>query len=186
MNRGDHGTGNTMRLAVALLATLLGLPATAQLNVGETPPTVILDGESGGRVGGGAWSSDSLTGKVHILMYVDPDKVKVNAHVEDALAAQNFDRSKVTSVAIINMAATWKPNFAIDLLLKSKQEKFPNTLYIRDLKRVLVGAWGLVDDGYHVLVIAPDGRIIFSGANALSDSQVEQLIATIHDHAEPV
>ena len=56
MNRGDHGTGNTMRLAVALLATLLGLPATAQLNVGETLPTVILDGESGGRVGGGAWS----------------------------------------------------------------------------------------------------------------------------------
>ena len=185
MNRGNSGTRNTIRLAAALLATFLALPAAAQLNIGETPPTVIFDGESGGRVGGGAWSSDSLMGKVHILMYVDPDKVKVNSHVEDALAAQNFDRSNVASVAVINMAATWKPNFAIDLLLKSKQEKFPNTLYVRDLKRVLVAAWGLVDDGYHVLVIAPDGRVIFSGANALSDSQVEQLIATIRHHAEP-
>ncbi len=184
MNQDPSGTRNTMRLAVALLATLLGLPAAAQLNIGETVPTVILDGETGGRVGGGAWNSDSLTGKVHILMYVDPDKVKVNAHVEEALAAQNFDRSKVASVAVINMAATWKPNFAIDLLLKNKQEKFPNTLYIRDLKRVLAGAWGLVDDGYHVLVTAPDGRVIFSGANALSDSQVEQLIATIRHHAD--
>jgi len=184
MNRGNSGTRNSVSLTVALLATLLGLPAAAQLNIGEITPTVILDGETGGRVGGGAWSSDSLTGKVHILMYVDPDKVQVNAHVEDALAAQNFDHSKVTSVAVINMAATWKPNFAIDLLLKSKQEKFPNTLYVRDLKRVLAGAWGLVDDGYHVLVIAPDGRVIFSGADALSDLQVEQLIATIHQHAE--
>ena len=116
---------------------------------------------------------------------IDPDKVKINAHVEEALAAENFDRDKVASVAVINMAATWKPNFAIDMLLKKKQEKYPNTLYVRDLQRVLVGAWGLVDDGYHVLVVGRNGEALFSGANALSESQVTELISTINQHLGP-
>lgn len=170
---------------IAILAICLGPLAVAQVVSGEAIPVVVLDEEQGGLVGGGPWSSASLNGRVHILMYVDPDKVKVNAHVEDALAAEGYDRDKVASVAVINMAATWKPNFAIDMLLKKKQEKYPNTLYVRDLQRVLVGAWGLVDDGYHVLVIGRNGEVLFSGANALSEAQVVQLISTINQHANP-
>jgi len=118
-------------------------------------------------------------------MYVDPDKVKVNAHVEDALAAESFDRDKVASVAVITMAATWKPNFAIDMLLQKKQEKYPDTLYVRDLRGVLVDAWGLVDNGYHVLVVGRSGEVLFSGANGLSEAQVAQLISTINRHSNP-
>ena len=171
--------------AIAILAYCLAPATMAQVVVGEVVPTVVLDEKKGGLVGDGPRSSASLKGKVHILMYVDPDKVKVNAHVEDALAAEGFDRDKVASVAVINMAATWKPNFAIDMLLKKKQEKYPNTLYVRDLQRVLVDAWGLVDDGYHVLVVGRGGEVLFSGANALSEAQVAQLISTINQHSNP-
>ena len=157
----------------------------AQLIIGEAVPTVVLNEENGGLVGGGPWSNASLNGKVNILMYVDPDKVKVNAHVEDALAAESFDRDKVASVAVINMAATWKPNFAIDMLLQKKQEKYPDTLYVRDLRRVLVDAWGLVDNGYHVLVVGRNGEVLFSAANALSETQMAQLISTINRHSNP-
>ena len=174
-----------IRHAIVILTICLGPPAMAQLIIGEAVPTVVLNEENGGLVGGGPWSSASLNGKVNILMYVDPDKVKVNAHVEDALAAESFDRDKVTSVAVINMAATWKPNFAIDLLLQKKQEKYPDTLYVRDLRRVLVDAWDLVDNGYHVLVVGRNGEVLFSGANALSETQVAQLISTINRHSNP-
>ena len=170
---------------IVILTICLGPVAMAQVVIGDVVPTVVLEKKSGGLVGDGPWSSASLNGKVHILMYVDPDKVKVNAHVEDALAAEGFDRDKVASVAVINMAATWKPNFAIDMLLKKKQEKYPNTLYVRDLQRVLVDAWGLVDDGYHVLVVGRSGEVLFSGANALSEVQVAQLISTINQHSNP-
>jgi hypothetical protein len=71
------------------------------------------------------------------------------------------------------------------MLLKKKQEKYPNTLYVRDLQRVLVDAWGLVDDGYHVLVVGRSGEVLFSGANALSEAQVAQLISTINQHSNP-
>jgi len=185
MNQHRSGIRMIFQYVVAVLAICVGVPAIAQITIGDTVPPVVLDNETGGRVGGDGWDSASLTGKVHILMYVDPDKVKVNAHVEEALAAENFDRNKVASVAVINMAATWKPNFAIDMLLKKKQEKYPNTLYVRDLQRVLVGAWGLVDDGYHVLVIGPNGEALFSGANALSEGQVTELISTINQHLGP-
>lgn len=170
---------------IVILAICLCPSAMAQVVIGDVVPAVVLEKKSGGLVGDGPWSSVSLNGKVHILMYVDPDKAKVNAHVEEALAAEGFDRDKVASVAVINMAATWKPNFAIDTLLEKKQEKYPNTLYVRDLQRVLVDAWGLVDDGYHVLVVGRSGEVLFSGANALSEVQVAQLISTINQHSNP-
>ena len=185
MNEYRLGIRMVIGPTIAILAICLGPAAMAQLVIGEVVPTVVLDEKKGGLVGGGPWSSASLNGKVHILMYVDPDKVKVNAHVEDALVAEGFDRDKVASVAVINMAATWKPNFAIDMLLQKKQEKYPDTLYVRDLRGVLVDAWGLVDNGYHVLVVGRSGEVLFSGANTLSEAQVAQLISTINRHSNP-
>jgi len=113
-------------------------------------------------------------------MYVDPDEVKVNAHVEDALAEQGFDREKVGSVAVINMAATWKPNFVIDMILKKKQEKYPHTLYLRDLRGEMVSGWGLVDNSYHVLLVGHEGEVLFSAGGALSKEQVGELISIIN------
>ena len=185
MNEYRLGIRMVIGPTIAILTICLGPAAMAQLVIGEVVPTVVLDEKKGGLVGGGSWSSASLNGKVNILMYVDPDKVKVNVHVEDALAAESFNRDKVASVAVINMAATWKPNFAIDMLLQKKQEKFPDTLYVRDLRRVLVDAWDLVDNGYHVLVVGRNGEVLFSAANALSETQVAQLISTINRHSNP-
>ena len=114
-------------------------------------------------------------------MYVDPDEVKVNTHVEDALSQQDFDPERVRSVAVINMAATWKPNFAIDILLKGKQEKYPDTLYLRDLQGELVSKWGLIDNSYHVLLVGRKGEVLFSAGDALSEEQVTQLISIINE-----
>lgn len=114
-------------------------------------------------------------------MYVDPDEVKLNAHVEDALAAESFPGDLVDSVGVINMAASWKPNFAIDLLLKRKQKKFPDTIYVRDMQRALVSDWGLMDQSYHIVVLDREGRLIFEAGGEFSAAQIEQLIAVIWD-----
>ena len=166
-------------IAVAVLAMGLSLPVGAEIRLGEPLPPVLLEEDGGGQLDGSPWNSSSLTEKLHILMYVDPDEVGVNAHVEDALAQQNLDKEKIRSIAVINMAATWKPNFAIDIILKGKQEKFPNTLYIRDLQGELVKKWGLVDDSYHVLLVGAKGEVLFSAGDALSEVQVKELISII-------
>jgi len=62
--------------------------AAAELIVGERPPEVTLQGDAGGRLDDSLWSSAALAGRVHLLMYVDPDESGLNAHVEQAVAAK--------------------------------------------------------------------------------------------------
>lgn len=168
---------------ILLLILVLSSPALlADLKIGQAPPLLLLEGKAGGRVDGSAWSSAELTGKVHVLMYVDPDKVKVNSHVEEALASEQFDPQNFATIGAINMAASWKPDFAIDMILKDKQEKYPNTVYVRDKNRAFVSQWGLVDQGYHVLGVSGDGKIIFSAATKLTADQIKELIELIRKH----
>ena len=66
----------------------------ADLELNQVPPLAQLAGEAGGRLDGTSWDSSELEGVVHILMYVDPDKVKVNEHVEEALAKEQYPSEK--------------------------------------------------------------------------------------------
>ena len=102
---------------------LLWVPiAWAQIEFGEIPATVVLEGKQGGRLDGTAWSSTEMRGKVHVLFYVDPDFKDLNNDASEALKGEEFPRDHFQSVAIINMAATWLPNFAISSALKKKQK----------------------------------------------------------------
>jgi predicted transcriptional regulator len=164
---------------LALVYAVVSSAASAELLVGGKPPELRLEGDSGGLLDDSAWSSASLIGRVHLLMYVDPDESKLNARVEEMLAAQKYDPTQVGSVGVVNMAATWKPGFAIDMILKSKQEKFPNTIYLRDKAKVFVKQWGLTDDSYHVVALGREGQVLFSAGGKLSDSQITTLIEAI-------
>src|SRR5690606_40647469 len=82
----------------------------------------------------------------------------------------------------LNMAATGLPNFLINRSLKSKQKEFPDTVYVKDLRKVLVQAWDVDDDNNDVLVFAPDGALVFYRAGKLSDEDVQELIATIREY----
>jgi len=117
----------------------------AEVQMGQVPPLVELKEKLGGRLDGTPWSSDEMKGKVHVLFYVDPDKKDLNNGASEALAAENFSLDKYQSVRIINMAATWLPNFAISSSLEEKQKKYPNTIYVRDYKKVLVNEWNIAE-----------------------------------------
>ena len=151
----------------------------AGLELNLEPPPVKLIGEVGGRLDGTAWSSSELKGVVHILMYVDPDKVKINEHVEEALAKEQYPTEQIRSVAITNLAVTWKPKFLIQNILKGKQKKYPRTINVTDKSKVLVEQWGLTDHSYNVLVFGPSGNLLFNKSGALSAADVENLTAMV-------
>jgi len=152
------------------------------LELGELPKPLTLEGDSGGRTTGEAFSSDILKDKVHVLFYVDPDVKELNEHVSAALKAEKFDREHYASVAVINMAATWLPNFAIASKLESKQEKYPDTIYVKDLQSVLVKEWELEDDSSNVVLFAKDGKLLFMKKGKLNEDDVARLIQTIKDN----
>jgi YtfJ family uncharacterized protein len=163
------------------ISMLLTLNLSA-LQLGETPLDVVLDGKNGGKVDGTVWNSNMLTGKVHVLFYVDPDKKDVNEAFADALKSANFNHANYSTVAIVNLAATWKPNIIIEALLKSKQKKFPEAMYVKDKKKVLVKRWQLADDASNVVVFGKDGKVLYFKDGKLDQNEIFKVIQLIKDN----
>jgi len=161
------------------LALSLMLGSSMAIELGQVPSNVVIEGENGGNVNGKAWDSSMLKGKVYTLFYVDPDEKDLNNPLADALKARKFDRKKVNSVAIVNLAATWLPNIVIEAKLKDKQKKFPDTLYVKDKKKVLVKEWNLADDNSDILIFNQKGKLIYKKFGEVSASEIKKVIALI-------
>ena len=163
-----------------LLTTLLiATVSTFALNLGEIPKEVTLSGENGGRVDGTAWHSKMLKDKVYVLFYVDPDKKSDNEAFIDALHKKNYDKDKYGSVAIINLKATWLPNFAIEKKLKSKQKEFPHTIYVKDKTKYLVKEWELKDDASNILIFDKEGKLIYQHVGVVEKNEMQKAFALI-------
>ena len=157
----------------------------AELPIGEIPPKVVLKDDLGGRLDGTQWSSEELvSGKVIVLFYVDPDESELNNHVSDALKAENYPKEKYGSIGMANMAATWLPNFAINMKLKSKQEQYKSTVYVKDLEKTLVKKWDLSDDNSDVVVFGKDGRVLYSVDGKFTDAQVKEIVKVVCDNLD--
>ena len=172
-------------LATMIFIILVPTMLLAELPIGEIPPKVVLKGDLGGRIDGTQWSSEELVSeKVIVLFYVDPDESELNNHVSDALKAENYPKEKYGSIGMANMAATWLPNFAINMKLKSKQEKHKETVYVKDLEKTLVTKWGLSDDNSDVVVFGKDGRVLYSVDGKFTDAQVKEIVKVVWDNLD--
>ncbi len=175
-----------MKLFNKIILVVLGIflinPIAQALEIGEVPPKVELKEKLGGRLDGKPWSSEELRGKVHVLFYVDPDEKDTNNPASDAIDKEKFPEDKFHSYGIINMAATWMPNFALNMALKEKQDRYPKVTYVRDYKKVLVKTWKIADDNSDVLVFDKKGNLIFKKEGKLSPVEIQRLIKTIRDN----
>ncbi len=175
-----------MRKHVKWLTPVLAVSLMSQVvwavEIGESPPRVELREKLGGRLDGKPWSSDELRGKVYVLFYVDPDEKDTNNEASEALDREKFPEDKFQSIGIINMAATWLPNFAISSALKEKQKRYPRTTYVRDYKKVLVNAWKIADDSSDVLAFDKNGKLIFRKDGKLTPQEIQSLLKVIRDH----
>lgn len=171
-------------LKLLVLSFFIAQIAWAGIEMGQVPPGVELKDKLGGRLDGTPWSSDELKGKIFAIFYVDPDEKDLNNDASEALKAANFPKDKFQSYAIINMAATWLPNFAISSALKEKQERYPDTIYIRDYKKVLVERWEISDNNSDVLAFDKEGRLIFRKDGKLNQEDIKELLKAIRTHMD--
>lgn len=171
-------------LSLVMLLCLSAQNALANLELGKTPNVVTLQEKLGGRLDGTPFSTEEFKNKVTVLFYVDPDEKDLNNEASEALKAENFSLDKYQSYAIINMAATWLPNFAISSSLKEKQKIYTTTIYVRDYKKVLVNEWGLSDNNSDVLAFDKSGNLIFRKDGKLEQQDIQALIKAIKDHID--
>ena len=176
-----------MKALLTALTVFVGLwsdiSALAGLELGKRPQAITLSGENGGRVDtNSAWSSDELTGKVHVLFYTTPGEKDTNREASDALKRQKFSGEYFSTVAIVNMEPSWWPNAIINSKLKDSQKEFPRTTYVKDLHRMLVKKWGLADNSNNVVVFDDNGIVIFRVDGRLDSEQVQQMTRLIKSH----
>ncbi len=175
-----------MKYFIKIMFIILGIFLINQIaqaiEVGEVPPKLELKEKLGGRLDGKPWSSEELQGKVHVIFYVDPDEKNTNNAASDAIDKEKFPGDKFHSFGIINMAATWMPNFAINIALKEKQDRYPRTTYVRDYKKVLVNTWKIADDNSDVLVFDKKGKLIFKKEGKLNPTEIQKLVKVIQDN----
>jgi predicted transcriptional regulator len=164
-----------------LLALLLSSMVFG-LEVGQKPKEVVISGDNGGLVSGGAWDSNEIKNKVYVMFYVDPDEKDKNEHFVQALKKKHYDRSKYGSIAVVNMAATWKPNFVIEKILASKQKEFKDTIYVKDKKSVLVKKWNLADDNSDIVIFDKDGVVVFYKAGKMSEEDMQKAFEIIEEN----
>jgi len=149
------------------------------VEVGHVLPKVILDKANGGTADDKVWNSKILKGKVHTLLYMDPDKRSDSQILLDALAKLNIDNHKYSTVAIINLAATWMPNSILQSKLKEKQKELNNMEYVFDKTKFLVKKWHLKDDASNVMILDKNSKVIYQKSGKLSTKDVEKILQII-------
>ena len=165
-----------------LVASIFADPAfSTPISVGQPISPIKLEGDLGSKVSGEPWNSDDIarTGKIISLFYVDPEEKKLNEPLELAYEIAKFPPEKHASIAVINMAAAWYPNSMINSQLKKKQEQFPRTTYVKDLKKTLVKEWDLKDDSVNVVIFGRDGKPIFVKRGPMTANEIGDLMKLI-------
>lgn len=152
------------------------------LTPGQMLPDLSLKGDEGSKIDGTQFNSNVLRDKVHVIFYVDPDEKELNEAFSEALKAEKFDRSQFASVAIINMDATWLPNFALESALKKKQKKYPHTLYVKDMNKKGIKAWEIADDSSDIIITDRQGRVLYIYEGKIPKSEFSKIIALIKEH----
>ena len=171
-----------MKIKTILLVSILTLNLNA-LTVGEVPKQVTISDGNGGLVkDASAWDSATLKDKVLVMFYVDPDEKDLNDEFSQTLKKKKYDRVNYGSLAVINMAATWKPNFAISSILKSKQEEFPDTIYVKDKNKILVKEWGLADDNSDIIIFGKNGKVLFHKDGEMKEDDIKNALQIIEDN----
>ena len=166
-------------IALGFVSTLLA----EKVEVGKVIPNLHISEKEGGYVEGGDFNSDDLRGKIYAIMFADPDEKDSGEPLNDALkiAKEGFPEGTFKSAVIINMAATWKPNWIISKILKSKQEKFPGAVFIKDEASITVNEWGLKDNAYECLVIDEKGTLLHRKEGPYTPEEIKTIIALINE-----
>ena len=162
----------------SLLASIMMLHA---VNVGEVLPPVVLDKNNGVNSQDKPWHSKSLKGKVHVLLYMDPDEREGVMSFIDTLNAKKYAKNKYSTISIVNLAATWMPNALLQSKLSKKQKELKNTEFVFDKTKYLVNKWQMRDDASNMVVLDKNMKVLYQISGKLSKKEEKKILAIIEE-----
>lgn len=148
-----------------------------EVQVGSVLPPLVIPQAEGGYVTGGDFKDTHMRGKIQVVMFADPDESERGEALNEAIKAirDSFPEGTYQSYAIINMKATWKPDWIIGKILASKQEKYPTTKFIKDKSFITVEGWKLKNDSYECLVVDENGIVLHRQEGPFDAASIEMI-----------
>lgn len=169
-------------IVVLTVVCLAGFAFADALVIGEKPPKLVVEGKDGGRLDKTPWCSCELENTAWVMFYVDPDESDLNVAAEDALDALDLSKDQLQSCAVINYKDTKLPGFAVSMVLKNKQKKYPGTLYVTDKSHIFVEQWGLTGDSYCTLLFDKNGVLRYRFDGAMDEAELAKYLKVVKEN----
>jgi len=118
------------------------------------------------------FNTNMIKDKMFLVNYIDPDERDVNSKFMDKIEKL---QPNIGSIAILNMSATWLPDFLLEELIKENQIKHPATVFVYDYNKEFVKQWGLKDDSFVVMVFDKNKKNIFYKEGELNVQEKDEL-----------
>jgi uncharacterized protein len=179
-----------MRSCLILLALLPTLCLAHHLKETQLLPTVSIVNQGELRLTGKDfayqnWSSSQLTGKVRLLQHIAgrSSAKTMNAPLIEAIKAAKFPHDEYQTTTIINLddALFATGSFVVSSVEKSKRE-FPWSSFVIDADGRVRQSWGLEPDSSAIILLDPQGRILFVKDGALTAAEITEVLALIRSH----
>lgn len=169
---------------VAFVVCLLAAPNTYALKKGDTVRNVkVRDAnDEPARI-------PDLGKKVIMLFYTDPDVKDLNEPFREYVDAKKPSKKKLRAMGVANLKDTWKPNFIIRSIIRSKMKKF-KSLILTDTDHSLKKAWklGNCDEKDIAIIIGRDKKVKFIKKTALTKAEIAanwKLLQELMDPPKP-
>ncbi|GBU12767.1 transcriptional regulator [Enterobacterales bacterium] len=129
------------------------------------------------------WNSAKLSGKVRVVQHIAgrTSAKALNTPLDDAIGSANLPRDRYQTTTIINTDdAIIGTGMFVNSSIKSGKEEFPWSQVIVDSQGLVKKAWELEPKSSAVVVLDKNGVIKFVKEGALTQEEVQQVIAMLH------
>lgn len=179
----------TLRNILAVACLLLPMMACAHNieNGQRVPPIGIADrGElilDNDKFSYKAWNSAQLPGKVRVVQHLAgrSSAKEKNASMIEAIKSANLPHDRYQTTTIVNTDdAIPGSGMFVRSSLESNKKLYPWSQIIVDSNGVTRKAWQLEEESSAVVVLDKEGRVQWAKDGALTQEEVQQVIALLH------
>ena len=130
-----------------------------------------------------SWNSAQLVGKVRVVQHIAgrSSAKEKNATLIEAIKSAKLPHDRYQTTTIVNTDdAIPGSGMFVRSSIESNKQLYPWSQFIVDSNGVVRKAWQLNEESSAIVVLDNDGRVQWAKDGALSQEEVQQVVALLH------
>ena len=130
-----------------------------------------------------SWNSAQLVGKVRVVQHIAgrSSAKEKNATLIEAIKSAKLPHDRYQTTTIVNTDdAIPGSGMFVRSSIESNKQLYPWSQFIVDSNGVVRKAWQLNEESSAIVVLDKDGRVQWAKDGALSQEEVQQVVALLH------